>query len=426
MSDDRMTPSGNGFRGDGNDRAAIQAARATVGESRQRPHRQQPRVLISGAGIAGLTLASLLHRAGWAVTLIEIAPEPRGPGYMIDFFGPGYDAAEEMDLLLLLEAIHHPIARLTFRNRVGRVKASFDYATLRRSAFKGRHFNFLRGELERVLRRRAEDDGVVPCFGTSISSMHPRARSVDVELDNGAHATFDLVVGADGIWSRVRSLAFGPTSNFTRFLGCDTAAYVIDDAGLAAIVNEEFATLTVSGRQVGLYPLGDGRLATFLLYRTSSTTTRLSRDRICAELERRYGDFEWHIPAALRACDAAEELFFDAVAQIDMPRWVTQRVTLVGDACGAVSLIAGQGASLAMAGALRLARSLGTGDDVDAALATYEGTLRPIVAQRQRAGRRLARWFLPDTRWRLAVRDGILRAAALPGIARIATRSLVG
>ena len=117
------------------------------------PHR---RVLICGAGIAGLTLASLLHRAAWSVMLIEIAPEPRGPGYMIDFFGPGYDAAEQMDLLLLLEAIHHPIARLTFRSRDGAVKASLDYAVLRREGFKGRRFNFRRGELEQVLRRRAD------------------------------------------------------------------------------------------------------------------------------------------------------------------------------------------------------------------------------------------------------------------------------
>jgi 2-polyprenyl-6-methoxyphenol hydroxylase-like FAD-dependent oxidoreductase len=344
---------------------------------------------------------------------------------MIDFFGAGYDAAEAMDLLLLLEAIHHPIAHLTFRDRDGHLKASLDYATVRRYAFNGRHFNFLRGELEHVLRRRAEDDGVSPCFGTSIASMRLHERGVDVELDNGAHAAFDLVVGADGVRSRVRSLAFGPANGFARFLRCDTAAYVIDDARLAAMVSEEFAVLTEPGRQVGLYPIGEGRVATFFLYRTPSTMAQSSRDRICAELHGRYGDFGWHIPPALSACGADEEIFYDAVTQIEMPRWVERRVTLVGDACGAVSLVAGQGASLAMSGAFRLARLLGAGEDIDAALVTYERMLRPVIAHRQQAGRRLARWLLPDTGWRLALRDGVLKAAALPGVARFAARSLV-
>ena len=388
------------------------------------PHR---RVLICGAGIAGLTLASLLHRAAWSVMLIEIAPEPRGPGYMIDFFGPGYGAAEQMDLLLLLEAIHHPIARLTFRSRDGAVKASLDYAVLRREGFKGRHFNFLRGELEQVLRRRAEDDGVSTRFGVSIASIQTHEDSVDVVFDNGSRAAFDLVIGADGVRSRVRSLAFGPGNDFTRFLGCEMAACVIDEPVLATAVNDEFATLSVPGRQVGLYPISDGRLGAFFLYRDRAiSTTNRSRQETAGALQRQFDDFGWYIPAALASCGSDGEIFSDSVTQIEMPRWVNRRVTLVGDACGAVSLVAGQGASLAMSGALMLARLLDDGANIDGALAAYERAFRPIVSRRQRAGRRMARWFLPDTQWRLALRDGFLKAAGLPGVARLAARSLVG
>lgn len=386
------------------------------------PHR---RVLICGAGIAGLTLASLLQRAAWCVTLIEIAPEPRGPEYMIDFFGPGFDAAEQMDLLLLLEAINQPIARLTFRARDGAISASLDYAKVRRDGLRGGHFNVLHGELQQVLRRRAEDDGVSPRFGMSIASMQAHEHSVDVAFNDGSRAAFDLVIGADGVRSRVRSLAFGPGNGFTRFLGYDMAACVVDEPALAAELSGEFATLSVPGRQVGLCPIGGGRLGAFFLYGAKPRAKR-SRQRIRSELLRQFDDFGWYIPRLLAACLNHAEIFSDAVTQIEMPHWVNHRVTLVGDACGAVSLVAGQGASLAMSGAFTLARLLDDGANIDGALAAYERTFRPVVRRRQRSGRRMARWVLPDTQWRLALRDSFLKAAALPGVARLAARSLIG
>jgi 2-polyprenyl-6-methoxyphenol hydroxylase-like FAD-dependent oxidoreductase len=112
------------------------------------------RVLISGAGIAGPSLAWCLERLGHQPVVVERAPQLRDEGYMMDFFGSGYDAAERLDLLPDLASIHYPIDRFVFVNGRGRERLSLAYPVLRRRLFNDRHFNFMRGDLERVLYER--------------------------------------------------------------------------------------------------------------------------------------------------------------------------------------------------------------------------------------------------------------------------------
>jgi 2-polyprenyl-6-methoxyphenol hydroxylase-like FAD-dependent oxidoreductase len=182
--------------------------------------------------------------------------------------------------------------------------------------------------------------------------------------------------------------------------------------------------MTVPGRQVALYPIRGGRLATFFLHKDRRRLAGLTRAGAAKELRRVYGDLDWVVPAVLTRCDPAH-LYFDAVSQIVMPRWSTGRVTLVGDACQCVSLLAGQGASLAIAGADALATELtGPGCDVEAALARYERRMKPRVDRSQEAGRSMARWFAPDSRVRLVVRDLVMRMAGSPLVAPLLKRVL--
>src|SRR4051812_44696013 len=102
------------------------------------------KILIVGAGIAGLTLAERLQRLDHEVELVEVAPHLRAGGYMIDFFGPGHDVAERMGLLPALSAIHYPFSRLSFVDPDGHELWGLDYARTRQLWFGGRHFNFLR------------------------------------------------------------------------------------------------------------------------------------------------------------------------------------------------------------------------------------------------------------------------------------------
>jgi deazaflavin-dependent oxidoreductase (nitroreductase family) len=120
------------------------------------------------------------------------------------------------------------------------------------------------------------------------------------------------------------------------------------------------------------------------------------------------------------------DLYYDQVAQVVVPEWTSQRVTLVGDACQAVSLLAGQGASLAVAGAYVLGEQLATADSIDAGLARYDQVWRPIVEEKQRAGRRGAEWFLPKTEAQLWARRIMLAAGSLPVVDRCLASELLG
>ena len=367
------------------------------------------RVLISGAGLAGLSLASGLTRGGHAVVVVEQAPSLRDAGYMIDFFGPGYDVCERWGLLPALREIHYPVARLRFLDSRGHEKFSVPYPTLRR-LFDNRHFNFMRGELERLLYDRIAAD-VRLRFGTTIDFIAQDGGCVNVTLSDGTCAGFDLVVGADGIHSTLRAQMFGSEKTFTRFLGHYTAAFIIDDPSGLSVPTDAFSMMTVPGRQVALYPIRGGRLATFFLHRDRRRLAGLNRFAAAEELRRMYGDLDWVVPTLLARCDPAC-LYFDAVSQVVMPRWSTGHVALVGDACQCVSLLAGQGASLAIAAGDALARELtDAGRDIEAALARYEQRIRPHVDRAQQSGRSMARWFVPDGRVRLAVRDLALRLA---------------
>jgi len=184
------------------------------------------KVLIVGGGIAGLTLAYVLHRNGHESLVVEKSPHLRDEGYMIDFFGPGYDACERLGLISDLEGIHYQIPHLTFVDTRGREKFSVAYTDLRKNLFGGRHYNFMRGDLERLLYSRIEDRIPVH-FGMSVESIEQDETGVEARLTDGSIDTSDLLVGADGVHSHVRALTFGNESEFFRPLGYYTAAFVV-------------------------------------------------------------------------------------------------------------------------------------------------------------------------------------------------------
>ncbi|HEY6927504.1 MAG TPA: FAD-dependent monooxygenase [Steroidobacteraceae bacterium] len=149
-----------------------------------------------------------------------------------------------------------------------------------------------------------------------------------------------------------------------------------------------------------------------------------SRESALRELRSVYEDLDWVVPALLARAPTATHLFCDPVSQIELPRWSTGRVALLGDACQCVSLVAGQGAGMAMTGAYVLAEELARSSDVTAALARYEARLRPGIERLQAAGRRIARWFLPETPVRLALRNLALRTSAWPIAASVLRRRM--
>jgi 2-polyprenyl-6-methoxyphenol hydroxylase-like FAD-dependent oxidoreductase len=186
---------------------------------------------------------------------------------------------------------------------------------------------------------------------------------------------------------------------------------MFEDEALRRALGRTFKLLAVPGRQVGLYDAGNGQLAAFFVHRTNEAT--LPADP-AARLRQVYGDLGWLVPQALAAMPAGEEIYYDLVGQVGLDRWHKGRTVLVGDAAYAVSLLAGQGASLGIAGPETLAAEIAGSGNIPDALMRWETRLRPLIAQKQEAGRRTASWFIPDTPLRLWVRNTALNVTNWP------------
>lgn len=372
-------------------------------------------VLISGAGIAGPALAFWLKAGGFAPTLIEKAPSLRSGGYVIDFWGHGYDLAESMGLLPAIDRAGYHIRELRIVNDGGNKVAGFGTGVFRELT-GGRYVTLPRSELSRLLFEKAERSSEV-IFGTEIEGLEQDAAGVSVQLSRGGNRRFDIVIGADGLHSGVRQLAFGPLARFERWLGYTVAAF---EASRYRPRNEDvYLMYGQPGRMIGRVTLRDDRSLFLFVFAGGAEPLPTTLEERKAAIRARYADAKWEVPAILSELDGAEDVYFDRVSQIRMPHWSMGRIALTGDAAFCVSLLAGQGSALAMTSAHVLAGELAKADgDHVAAFAAYEELLRGYIERKQAAAERFASAFAPRTRWGLIFRNLVIKAFAIPGLAR--------
>ncbi|MGY2744451.1 FAD-dependent monooxygenase [Arthrobacter sp. UYCu723] len=390
------------------------------------------KAVVVGAGIAGLVAARQLGLAGWDVEVLEKSAAPRPDGYMMDFFGPGVEAAEWIGLYPRLAAVAYHVEAAEYVDATGRPTSSLDYDQFARLA-GGKVLSLLRPDMERAALAALDDvaSGRVRIrYGAPVSQVWSGEDGVEVAVGDPPDVTLgaDVLVGADGIHSGVRAQVFGPEEEYLRPLGMRAAAFIVTEPVLNARFRNRFVLTDSIDRMAGLYSLRSDEVAAFMVYRDATDAPGHQRSGSPRErLRREFAGLGHAVDRLLELCP--EHPYDDVVAQVVMPGWQRGRTVLVGDACGAVSLLAGQGGSLAIAGAALLGDVLGpvaSPDGISAALAEFERRWKPVVEEAQAAGRRTASSFLPSNRTQRLLRRWIIRVTHLPGIDRLVARQIVG
>ncbi len=379
------------------------------------------RVLISGAGIAGPTLAYWLLRYGYKPTIIEDAPRLRAGGYVIDFWGAGYDVADRMGLLPEIRRKGYVVREVRVVGPGGKRLAGFPADAFSRLT-RGRFVSLPRGDLAASIFE-AIDGQVEMIFGNSLNRVEQTGKSVTVTFETGETREFDLVVGADGLHSRVRQLVYGEESRFERYLGYKVAAFEVK--GYRPRDELVYVMYTQLGRQVVRFAMRDDRTMFLLTFADENLTVVDNALAQKAVLRERFADDGWECAKILQALDTCNDLYFDRVSQIQMnPQsglWTRGRVTLVGDAASCVSLLAGQGSALAMVAAYILAGELHRANaDYEAAFTRYQELFAPFVSKKQKAALRFAGTFAPKSNFALFLRNQVFRLMAIPGVADLA------
>lgn len=360
-------------------------------------------VIISGAGVGGLSAAWWLSGLGWQVTLVEQAPDLRADGYMIGISGPGYQAAERMGLLDDLQQYNHHIRENLYLDTQGKellkvryhdILGSLDWLTLART------------DLVRELHRKVtEETNTRICFATRITEFSQNEDKVTVNLSDGQQLTADLLIGADGIHSSTRKQLLGDKPEQLEHLGYRVAAFQAPDSlGL----KNDFLSYAQPGQLVEFYTLQKNRLAGLYLWKDDDIRRPQSRQEARQWLTERYSSSHPEALHCLQQLPDDEPLFFDSLTMVTLPEWSKGRVLLLGDAAHCLTLLSGQGAGMAMMSACVLAEKL-KHHAVPEALALHEQQLRPAITGLQQRSRDIAPWFIPATPRSFRLRNLLLK-----------------
>ena len=274
-------------------------------------------VLISGVGIAGPTLAFWLGRCGFSATLVESALAVRTAGYVIDFWGLGYDIAEKMGLLPDIERIGYHMQELRIVDDGGRRLSGFDVQVIRELT-DGRYITLGRSDLSKLIYDRISGSCEF-IFGDSIRSLREADGGVHVEFERAGERRFDLVIGADGLHSQVRKLAFGPQRQYEKDLGYRVAAF--ETTAYPSRDEAVYVVHSAPGRQVGRFTLHHGRTLFLFILRSGGEQDDQGIEAQKKILRKTFESDGWEVPRILAALDSCNELYFDRVSQIRMDAW---------------------------------------------------------------------------------------------------------
>ncbi|WP_207841502.1 FAD-dependent monooxygenase [Williamsia soli] len=361
-------------------------------------------VLVSGASIAGLSVAYWLDRFGFDVTVVERAPALRVSGSPIDIRGDALQVASAMGIA---EKVHDQRVATSGRNAfttwVDAHGGPIAVLPNEYAADSPDDIEIARDNLIAILHE-AIGPGVEFVYNDSIDTVVDTGGEVEVALSSGRSDRYDHVVGADGIHSTVREAVFGPEHQFRRHLDTYTA---LVDLPLGSGTSGESITFSTPGK---MFCINDyvHRTIGFMAVRTPEVDydNRDLADQKLVLAALLDGEGGWRSDFLMRSIAETDRLYFDSVSQVHMPQWSQGRVVLIGDAAHAASLFSGRGTSLAMIGAHHLATELAaTPSEHAEAFGRYEQLMRPRVVTAQEGVSEARDFLVPATESELRSRN---------------------
>lgn len=356
------------------------------------------RVLISGAGIAGLTAALWFERMGYGVTVVERAPAPRGGGFLVSLSDYAYRAAEDLQVMSDMQQCNMGITHSSYLNMAGRDLLSLDYRLL----FNGVDvLQIMREDVVDVLYRHVKER-VDMRFDETVVEVKQNDAAAEIGFASGDTQAYDLFIVAEGQNSPTRQLILADQT-YLDFLGLHCAAMKVPNVlGL----RDKFETHMDLGRYMAVFNTPDGELGSVFVWSEDNKEVPIGPDKLDV-LKTAFVDSSDAISAVLQSA-RPDHIYMDALKQVIASRWHVGRTVCIGDAAHCLTLFSGRGAAAAISGATRLAKQIEQ-QGIAAGISAWESEMRQIMVPIQRQTRKAVNWYVPQTRWQQLARDSAMR-----------------
>jgi 2-polyprenyl-6-methoxyphenol hydroxylase-like FAD-dependent oxidoreductase len=331
----------------------------------------------------------------------------RTGGYGVDIRGAAITVLKRMGILDHVRAADTNMTGVYFVNSKGKIEGRISEASMGNQ--QGLDIEIMRDDLSNILYDLTKDT-VEYIFGDSITAIHETEAGAEVQFIHGNPKIFDLVIGADGLHSNVRTLTFGDEAQFKRTLGCYISIFTLEN-----YLNLDHRQLfyTIPGKTVGMYSARANTEARGMFLFQSEA---LEYDRYDMESQKKLvenaflGHSGWETSHLIKSMKDSADFYFDEICQIHMPTWSKGRITLIGDAAYGPSPLSGQGSSLALVGAFVLAGELkAEGGDFGRAFVAYEQKMRKFVEKNQKIGLIAAGSLIEKSNFKIFLRNLMLR-----------------
>ncbi|KKJ75817.1 hypothetical protein WH95_16455 [Kiloniella litopenaei] len=359
---------------------------------------QKKKVLICGAGVAGLATAWWLNRQNLDVEVVEKYPDFKQNGYMIGLSGPGLNIAEKMGLKNDLLQQNISIGENLYISKTGKHLHRLNYSKILEEL---EFLSFPRTNLVRTIYNHTKDDLPIT-FGEKAISFSDHAHGqTEVIFQSGSRKSYDLIIGADGIHSDLRSKFFGNESQFIHHMGYSVAAFTVD---IPNTLQTEFVSYVEPSRQSQYYALNEKQLVAILCWQNNNISSIPQNSR--AEYLKNI--FSGANPICLERIELAKSqqahIYLDNMAMIEMPQWSQGNKVVIGDAAYCMSLLSGQGAGMALTGAYLLSEGIKR-HGLPNGMVYYENQLRKSILRLQKRSRKIASIFIPKTHYGFWLRN---------------------